>query len=152
LIGLSLAFGDVRIGRHAKPFRYLPLIPIGISLLSLSGYVFGSPLLYATVRRTEIAWPTAVGILILAIAVFVSRDTAILRVLQARNAGGMAARRLLLPAIAVPILLHVAYSFARDTSWLDQETGRALLALAMVITLAATVLHTSYRLGVVAEG
>jgi PAS domain S-box-containing protein len=151
LIGASLLLTDVRT-RAGYVFRYLPLLATAIAMVSLAGYAFGSPALYAHRPWTQIAWPTAVALVVLSTGVVAARpDNRIARTLCAENVGGTVARQLILPALVLPFVLLYAYSEARDSEFVDAARGRALLAVIMMITQSAIVLVTAHRLAVTAD-
>ena len=152
LLGTSLLFFDYRTSGGHRPFRYVPLAVAVISLVSIVGYAYNLPGLYSDAAVTGIAWPTAGSLFALSLGALAARpDTALMRVLAASNVGGMAARQLLVPSIAIPFALLFVYDASRDGNLIEANFARGLLAVAMMIALATVVLLTAYRLGVVAH-
>ena len=150
-VGLGLLLLDQRAGDH-YPFRYLPLIATTISLVPVVGYAYGSVQLYSAAAVTGIAWPTAVTMLLLSAGALAARPhNAVVRVLAAANAGGLATRRMIGPALLIPFGLVLVYGIARDAEFVDAQTARAILSVTMMLALTAMVLVTAYRLAVTAE-
>ena len=151
-VGLGLLLLDRRAGDRHYPFRYLPLIATTISLVPMLGYAHGSVQLYSAPALTGIAWPTAVTLLLLSAGALAARPSnAVMRVLAAANAGGLAARRMIGPALLIPFGLVLAYGVARDAGFVDAQFARAILSVTMMLALTAVVLVTAYRLAVTAE-
>lgn len=152
LIGLALICNDYEIGRGRFPFRYLPLAVTAIASVSIVGYAFGSPLLYAADRVTGIAWPTAVALLILSVGALTARpENVIVRTLGADNAGGIVARRMLAPSLLLPFGVLLVYGLGTDGGYVDTSLGRGVVAVVMMGGLMALVLTTAQRLGAYAD-
>ncbi len=97
-----LATGGTRRRRTAA---FIAVIPVAIASLSIVGYWFGATQLYGVARYTGIAWQTATIILALGIGLIAAlRDCGIMAFLMRQDAGGLIARRLLLPMVILPIL------------------------------------------------
>lgn len=150
-LGLGLLLLDRRTG-SGFPFRYLPLIATATSLVPAVGYAYGSAELYSAAALTGIAWPTALTLLLLSTGAVAARpDNVVMRVLCAANVGGLAARRMIGPALLIPFALVLAYGIGRDMSFVDARTARAILAVTMILALTTVVFVTAYRLAVTAE-
>jgi PAS domain S-box-containing protein len=148
-LGLALGLLDRRTRSGRYPFRLLALVALFLSSISVVGYAYQSPLLYSEALTTGIAWPTALGLLALSLGVIAVRpDNAIVRVLGADNVGGLAARRLLAPSIAIPFLLLLVYGAVRDAGLIEASMGRGILAVVMMVGLSVVVLVTTRSLGV----
>ena len=100
---LSLAAGGRRSHCVAGT---LAMIPIVIASLSLVGYWYGASQLFGVARYTGIAWQTAVIIVALGAGlVAVLRECGFMAFVLRQDAGGLAARRLFIPIITIPLLL-----------------------------------------------
>lgn len=151
-IATTLLLMDWPVRRRYYPFRYLVLAATLISMIPLVGYTFGAASLYSTIRRTEIAWPTSVTLFVLSLGVLAARpQNAIVRTFLSANLGGLVARRLLLPSVAIPFFLLLVYGQLRDTGRLDPIFGRAILAVVMMIGMTSLVLITAYRIVIVSD-
>jgi PAS domain S-box-containing protein len=151
-LGLGLALIDWRNSGGQFPIRYFPLAATVISLVTIVGYVFGSTALYSNPPVMGIAWPTAATLFLVSLGVLAARpQNLIVEVLCAPDAGGMAARRLIIPALAIPFLLLLLYGESRDRGLIEAAAGRGILAVVMMTTLGATVLFTARRLSLTSE-
>ncbi|MBL8880185.1 MAG: PAS domain S-box protein, partial [Phycisphaerales bacterium] len=149
---LSVTILLLNFGKFRNVRVILPAGSLLINLISIVGYVFGAAGLYAVSARTGIAWPTGVSLLMLSVGVITARsDNMIVRLLSARDLGGAAARWLLPPAILFPILLLLLYSQIRDAELVDAVSGRAILAVVIVVGMATIVFITAARIGRVSQ-
>jgi PAS domain S-box-containing protein len=124
---LGLAAGSSRSRSIAAA---MVVLPIGITSLSLVGYWFGASQLYGVARYTAIAWQTASIIFALGVGLVATiRECGIMPFLLRADAGGLAARRLLLPIIAIPILLGGTRILGTTYGFYDDAFGTALRTL-----------------------
>src|SRR5690606_10549864 len=108
--------------------------------------------LYSADRVTGIAWPTAVALLILSVGALLARpENVIMRTLAADNAGGVVARRMLVPSLLLPFVVLLVYGLATDGGYVDTSLGRGIVAVIMMAGLVALVLTTARRLGAFAD-
>lgn len=105
LLGSALALATG--GRRARVIAgILAMIPIVIASLSLVGYWFGASQLFGVARYTGISWQTAMMIAALGAGLVAAlRECGVMAFLLRPDAGGLVARRLVIPLIAIPLLL-----------------------------------------------
>jgi PAS domain S-box-containing protein len=120
--------------RHAAPI--LAIIVLVISALGIIGYIFHADPLFATARFTGIAFPTATMTAALALALLASvPDAEPVATLRQRSAAGALARRSLVFAVLVPVILGWLFVKGRDLGWFDLGMGAALLSLTLIALL-----------------
>ena len=134
--GLSIALLDVRVGKQRWPSRYFILITGALALLSLVGYLYGVALLYKLTTFIAMAPHTALSFGLLCLGVLSARpDREPARTLASESAGGMMARRLLPPAILIPIMLGWLPMHAERIGLIGLTFGFSFYALATVALL-----------------
>ena len=129
LLGLAIALATG--GRRPRCIAgTLAMIPIGIASLSIVGYWFGASQLFGVARYTGISWQTATIIIALGAGlVGTLRECGFMAFILRQDAGGLAARRLLVPIIAIPLLLGWVRILGEDYGLFDEEFGTALRTL-----------------------
>ena len=100
-------------GTMLYPFRFriaekladaLALLVCFGATFAIVGYLYGVPLLYGSVRYTSMAIHTGFGFLVLSLGfLYIPKEDGFVRIFQAETAGGVVARRLVPPAILIPI-------------------------------------------------
>jgi len=129
--GIALASGS---GRCRCLASGLAAIPIAIASLSLVGYWFGASQLYGVARYTGIAWQTATILTVLGVGLVASlRECGFMAFLMRPDAGGLAARRLILPIIIIPLLLGWARVLGEDYGMFDDDFGTAIRTLVEIV-------------------
>jgi PAS domain S-box-containing protein len=147
LLGLGMIGLDWPIWRRTFPFRYLPLVPLIISVVGCTAYLLSAPQLYAGKATTGIAWKTAAGVFLASLTALATRPSnAVVRILRAADLGGVAARRMIGPALLLPLLLVLLYAITVEGEMLEPETARSLLGVGMMLALGSVVLLTGHRL------
>jgi PAS domain S-box-containing protein len=138
--GLGLLLLNYRTRRGRSPAHVLFLAMVLISLLSLLGYLYGIAPLYNIQRLTAIAPNTALAILLWGVGLLLARpDRGLAELLRRGDIGGITARRLLLPAVAVVVLLGWVRVVAQDARLIDTGLGTAGLVLLVAIVFVALV-------------
>jgi len=103
LLALALVRLDAPDGRRYRLPNVLALIAGAAALLALVGYATGVVSLYGVSRLTQMAVPTALGIILLSLGVICARpDRGLARVLSANTAAAALGRRILPAVILVP--------------------------------------------------
>jgi signal transduction histidine kinase len=123
----------------ARRAQTLAFVIAGFTAIALVGYLYGAHILYSATRVTGIAWPTAVTLLLIAIGIIAARiETGPASVLISKGPGGIMARRILLPAVLLPVTLGYVRKFGEALQFYDPGLGGALLAVtvSMVLSLA----------------
>jgi signal transduction histidine kinase len=114
----------------------LALVPIGIASLSLTGFWFGADPLFGAARFTGIAFQTSTIIFALGVGLLAAvPEHGLTNFLRRRDAGGVLARRLLLPIIAIPVGLGKLCLVAQRAGMFDTQFGLAVFVLATVAML-----------------
>ena len=137
-IALLLLYSGGR--RSATRAQGLSLVAATFATVAIVGYLYGARQLYALAFYTGIAVPTALTLLALSLGVLLARpDAPPLLALAASTESSVVARRLMLPALGVPVLLGALLAAAQRARLTDAELGAALMAVAGAILLAASV-------------
>lgn len=146
---LGIAFLLLHSGNAARrELATKVALSVGLfALLPLLGYIFGTRQLYGIAHFTGIALPTAIALLLISTACVLGVSTSnFVQLLSADDAGGVLARRLLPPAIALPPLLGYLRLKGWEQGLYDQPFGRSLLVLAFILIFAQLVWSSARRL------
>ena len=155
-IGLALLLLDTSVGR----WIVYPLILLSglMGLTVLVGYAYDQSHLYSLGFYLEMAVPAALDIVALSTAIALARpDRGIMALLTSRGPGGLMARRLLIPAVLLPIVLGWLRVVGEKRGLWDTEFGTALLVIANVTMFTvlvgwnARILHRTDQKRVEAE-
>jgi PAS domain S-box-containing protein len=140
-IGLLLATGGARGRRVASG---LAVLPVGIASLSLIGFWFGADRLFGVARFTGIAFQTSTMVCALGVGLLAALpEHGLVAVLRRDDAGGLLARRLLLPIIAIPVVLGKLRIIGEQAGLYDTAFGIAILVLTMVMMLVGLLWWTA---------
>ncbi|WP_407494990.1 ATP-binding protein [Pseudooceanicola sp. MF1-13] len=122
-----------RVALHA----YFGGVVIVLSVIALTGYLIDSHILQAITVFQGLSVPTAVSVLLLAVAAIFSRPRSTwLSILVAPGAGGRLARRYLPWAFVIPILLGQFAVVLTESGIVD--SGLRLLAFTVVFVVLAS--------------
>jgi PAS domain S-box-containing protein len=155
-IGCALLLLDATAARRAVQ----PLILFSglTGLAVLVGYVYEESSVYRLGLHLPMAVHMAVGIVLLSIAIALARpDRGIVGLIMRGGPAGLMVRRLLLPAIVLPLVLGRLHLAGERRGLYDNEFGAALFAVACIIGVvilivwSATVLHRADRRRIQAE-
>jgi PAS domain S-box-containing protein len=140
LCGAALLILDYTSKRGRSPAQWLALLVGFIALLPLIGYVYRIEPLYAISKVTGIAPQTAIAIAMLATGILLARPTVgLMSVVSADDAGGMMARRLLIPATLIPFVLGWLRTTGERSGWIDDAFGRPMLILSLIASFTTLV-------------
>jgi signal transduction histidine kinase len=146
LSALALLAAQAESARVAKWSQRLAVVGASLSSIALVGYLYGARELYSVTRYTGIAWPTALTLLVIAVGIlFLRPDLPTMSTILSAGPGGLVARRMLLPAVVVPLLLGYIVLLGLQASMYDAELGTALLSVSVVLVLAAVIWRTAAR-------
>ena len=138
--GLALLLLEVRTRWGGAPVQWLGLAIGLIALLPLIGYAYAIQSLYGIAKYTGIAIHTAIAIAVLAIGLLTVRPTTgLMRVVCADDAGGATARRLIIPAIAIPFILGWLRTLGERAGLFDAAFGRPILVLSLIVSFTSLV-------------
>jgi hypothetical protein len=141
LLAAALLTLDVRLARRWWPAPALSAAAGLMALLALLGYASGVTSLYGLSRLTQMAVPTAIAILALAIGIACARPTrGMMQLFVAETAGGAVARRLVPAAVAVPLVLGSLRLVGQGAGLYDTSIGVWLFAIALIALLVPLIL------------
>jgi signal transduction histidine kinase len=143
LLGASLLLLDAQKSAARKMSEFLAFAAGSISLVALTGYVYGTQPFNGYVLYHSMSFPTSVCFVVLVVAELASRpQRGWVAVCLGHGTGAIVARRLAPVAIATPIVLGWLRILAQQQGWVNGEAGIALATAAQVIILSAIVLWT----------
>lgn len=113
---------------------------LGIALFSLSAYGYAMGTTMAVAGVTPVGLNTAVALFLLALGWLVSSPrSGLARTLIANSLGGELARRLLLPALLVPVVVSVAAQMSLRAGWVSEGAAVTLLSMCTGLLVAAMI-------------
>ena len=145
LVGVALLCAAGAFGPRARTISpAVALLAVGISSLSLTGYLFGASELYMVPTLTVVALQTATFIFAVALGVVLAMpDLAPMRVVQERSVAGVLVRRILPAVVIVPILVGVARVMGERAGIFDSAFGSAARTVVEVVLLLALLAWTT---------
>jgi signal transduction histidine kinase len=147
LAGISLLSLQRHADRAARRAQVLGFCMTILAAIALVGYIYGAQQLYSATRYTGIAWPTAVALLTIAFGILAARpDTGPVSVLISDGPGGVMARRMLMPAVLLPVTLGYVKQLGESGHLYDPGLGGALLAVTVSSVLALAVWRSALQL------
>ncbi len=138
---LGIAVALLRRGpRAVYAAQLLTLFSFLATMLALVGYLFNAQVFVTVASLTRMALHTIAGFFALGVALLGLRsDHGFMRVVMADSAGGFVARRLLLPALLVPLALGIGVQLGLTRGLYDAGFALALFVSLSVITLGVLV-------------
>lgn len=145
LLGVAVLVMDAPHRRLRELAEVLVLLPMAIAAFAVIGYAYGAGSFTGVAAFSPIALHTAIGFLVLGVAIVSSRpDRGLAGILVGDTAGGMIARRLLpVVAVALPALGWLRLVGERH-GFYDHGTGVALLVLAFMLILVVGIAATAH--------
>ena len=139
---LSSALTLTSCGSRQRKLASLIVLPVlAIVSVSLIGYWFGANLLYGIASVTAIARQTAIVVFVLAIGeIALIPEYGFQRVLDRNDAGGLVLRRLVVPAVAIPLFLNGLRISAESAGYFDDAFGTAFITI-IEVSLFALLLY-----------
>lgn len=133
--------------RSQKHYFLLQGLAIGIGLMvapGLIGYAYGAESLYGVTQYMAIDFHTALALLLLAAGVFFAYpEEGLASLVHDRGIGGGIARRLLPPAICVPLVLGWFRLRGEEQGYFTAALGTGVMMLIMITLLSSLVLRTA---------
>jgi PAS domain S-box-containing protein len=130
LVGLALLFLDAR-GDAAD---YPAAVAGTISLLAVIGYAYGIRALYSVGTIASVALHTAIGLVVLTSGILAARpERGLAALITNPQPGGTLMRRLLLPALVIPILIGWLRLQGQRAGLYGTEFGTALFAMSNIV-------------------
>src|SRR4030095_4606430 len=147
LIGLALWLLARTPRSRRAPSRLVALLPIGISGVSLLGYVYGVAEMYGVRDYIPMALPTAVCFFTLGLGILCARpDRGIVACVIRDDAGGVLARRILPAAIVIPAVLGWLSLWSHRQGFVSVEQGLAILVVVPAYAFVALIAITARSL------
>ena len=139
-LGAALLFLDVPSLRARMQVYLSACVTLLISTLSLLGYGFQARSLYEMTPARGIALNTTCALILLSLGVLSSRvDMGLMKILTGHNVSGQVARRLLVAAIIVPLLLALVAIVGERVGRYDSAFGAALLIVLNITIFLALI-------------
>jgi signal transduction histidine kinase/CheY-like chemotaxis protein len=139
-----------RTSTSTRVTQLLGSIMAVLATVALAGYGYGAEQLYAIARYSGIAWPTAASLLALSIGILTARtDAGLVAILAGAGPGGVMARRLLAPAIFLPLFVGYLRILGQRAGLYDTALGTALFAIALVVVFVLLIWRTAGEMNAV---
>jgi len=139
-IGLALLLLDWKTRGGLRPAQVLSLCATLIATAAVAGYLYHATALAKLFLWTQVAVHTAIGILLLSIAVFLARPrTGIAGDLTSEGSGGVMARRFLAAVFFIPFLLGWIRLQGQTAGLYGTEFGLALNTTSNIAVFAVLV-------------
>lgn len=144
LCGAALLLLDVQTRRGTRSSEVLCTISAVSALLAIVGYAYGVRVFYAVAYFIPMALHTALGFVILALAILLARaNKGTMSIITSDTAGGVLARRLLPLAIIVPVILGALRLAGERAGLYDSGFGVALFVSATVVIFVGLIWATA---------
>ncbi len=141
--GAGVILLDVRL-RRFRPAQVAALGMIIISVGPLTGYLYDAPALTHRGSIYGMALHSAMGVALLGAAMLAARPRAgMLALPSGEGAGSELARRLLIPAVLLPLALGYVQLKGEQHGWWDADTGVSLMVIAMILVFGSLVWHAA---------
>jgi diguanylate cyclase (GGDEF)-like protein/PAS domain S-box-containing protein len=135
LLGSALAFID--FFKRYRAAQFLTFVANFLALLAVIGYIYTVDSLYRIASFTSIALPTALTFLILCQGIlFLKPDEGWMAILTSNRAVGILTRRMILPAIILPILLGYLGLPGQIGALLGDRLYLAFFAVSIIIVFS----------------
>src|SRR5688500_1278597 len=119
-----------------------------LALIPLVGYLYGATQLYAIARYTGIAVHTGIALLMLGIAIMAAYPkTGPVAALMSDAPYGIVSRRLLVQAVALPLILGYLQLAGERHGFYGPRFGTGAFVVAMIVLLSFTTWRTAVALG-----
>ena len=136
LLGTGISMLALASARHVRHSQWLALGVLGLAVLTLAGYLFRDTFLYQALPGAGTSILTTLVLAMLALGCLGARPAeGIMAAVTGATHGARIARRLLLAAIALPVLLGGAVWSALHLDVIDINTAIALLVWGIAATI-----------------
>jgi signal transduction histidine kinase len=145
-IGMALLFPVTRLGRFKLADIFiLPIVLI--SFLGVVGYSYHTEPLYGLGEYSSMSLQTTILLGVVAIGLLWTRsELGVMALVLSDDAGGVAARRLLIATFIVFPVLGWARVRAQDMGLMGSKSGTALLVIVSVLVFSFMIMRTSHVL------
>jgi signal transduction histidine kinase len=142
--GVALLLIEHETRRGRRPAELLSAIGTAISFVAIVGYMYGVRGLYSLGPRTGMALLTAITLCMLSVGILFARpNQGVASIFAAGDSSGAMVRRLVPPALIVPIGLGALWLLARDANWVTREAGVSAFVAAVVLTFLLLVMRAA---------
>jgi len=141
LLAVALLVLDTPSPKWRVHWSSLLTIPIVlVSLVAITGYIYGVRNFYQLGPYIRIAWPSAGCFLLLGVGTMIARpDRGPVRYFANARLSGMAARRLLPAVVVIPLIFGWTVVRGQQIGLFNVELGTALFAVSLVVVLGVVV-------------
>jgi signal transduction histidine kinase len=147
LAGFALLTMDRRSRKARMASRAAGMLGLGVGLLALIGYLYGTSPLYAIDKAAGMALLTAIGMTTLATGIVFARPRrGAISLVMSDDAGGLLFRQMLPAAVLVTVFLGWLWIKMRDEELVSREGGVALFVLLTVGTILGLVIRSALLL------
>lgn len=147
LLGLALSLLDIKSRKLYRPAQLLAVFVAGIAFLALVGYLYGVESLYKIGPYSSISVHTALGFVLLGLAVlFIRPQQGLMKIVLADTAGGLTIRRLLPVVIVMPVVLGALRLWGQRVGYYDTSFGLTLMVVSMIVLMVVVIWLTATSL------
>jgi signal transduction histidine kinase len=127
-------------GWRLRLSRTLAVVALAIGAIAVAGYLYRVSPLFAVAKRTGMALPAAIGLIVLSVGVLLARtDAGVPALVRSEGSGGVLLRRLLPTAALAPIVLALPAQAGVTAGILDQAYASALVTVGLTGILVGVV-------------
>lgn len=146
-IGMGASLLALPHARHVQLSQWLALGVLSLAVLTLASYMFRDTFLYHSLPGSGTSILTALVLVLLPLGSLAARPAeGIMAAVAGHAPEAQMARRLLLSAITMPVLLGALVWLALHVDVIDIETGIALLVWGIAALIVASTWHAALRL------
>lgn len=117
--------------------QFASLGMVTVSIVALTGYLYGVSTLYEIGAHQPIAFPTAIAFLAMGLGLLsVHPERGIVAIVSSDGTGSVIARRLLSVAVIVPFVIGYLTLKGEKSGWYGMEFGVALFTVSNVVVLS----------------
>ena len=147
--GIALLWLDSARNRPIRLCELATLVMMLGAMLGLLGHLYGVTALYRIGPYSSLAVHTAIAFLLLGVGILAARpEEGMLAILTRRTAGSVLARRMLLAAIALPLVLGWLRVRAEQAGYFELPFGTALFATSLMVIFVGLIWWTAVSLDV----
>ncbi|HSN08355.1 MAG TPA: PAS domain-containing protein, partial [Hanamia sp.] len=145
--GIGLLFLNKETGKLKLLSQYSALLTGMLSSLSLLGYLFNAKPFYGFLTYIPMAFQTATGFLLLALALlFTHPEKGIMAEFSGNRSGAILARKLIPAVIIIPVVLGLLRNYITHTGLVSGEMAVTLDVLTYIIIFLVLLLLITYEL------
>jgi PAS domain S-box-containing protein len=140
-LGLSASLLTARIPQFVTAAQSLAITVLFVALVPILGYAYRIEALGSPLMSSSPSLLASLGITLLAIGILCTNpERGTIGLLASDTAGSRAARRLLVPALLIPMLMGGLFIYTRQLGSIDVETAVPIFVCALAATLGGAVL------------